>query len=148
MWDGADDDFTTGAGRLRMAAQTEIRVRLREELAIDGAVRCMASGATFTQCLVFEDKAPRLIAMALGALLVFARHAQSASRFHDVKAMRVVALHAIHVAFNHRMVLRQFELGMHFHVATETGLRIASGVNDELAASATRSNVLAAGAMA
>lgn len=57
-------------------------------------------------------------------------------RFEDVRAVRVVALHAIHPVFEHGMVLRQFELRMHIDVAGKARLRLPARIHDEPAASA------------
>ena len=49
--------------------------------------------------------------------------------------MRIMALHAIHPPFNHRMMLRKIEQRMHIQVALETGSRILARVDNESAAS-------------
>src|SRR5258706_10084667 len=86
--------------------------------------------------------------MTLGAIYVEARHGKSARRFHDVHAMRVVALDAVHFAFDDGMMLREVEFGMCFQVALKTGGGVLAGIDDELAASAARHDVFAGGAVA
>ena len=126
-----------------MATKTQVRVRLHEHLVIDGAVRLMAGRAALAQRFMLEHKTPRLFAMAVRALLVQSRHGQAASRFHDVKAMRVVALHAIHLPFAHRMVLRKIKLRVHVEVAREARLRIAAGIHNEFSAASADDDMLA-----
>lgn len=133
--------------RLGMAAQTQTGIVRHEHLPVDGTVGQMANHAAFAQGFVLEDERPRLFTVALGAGLIVPRHGKSASGFENVRAMRVMALHAIHPAFNDRMVLRQTEFSVRFEVAIETSSRVSAGIDDELAAPAARGNVFAAGAM-
>ena len=76
-------------------------------------------------------RGPGLVTMALGAILVQPRHRESARGFHDVEPVGVVALRAIHVAFEDRMMLGKMEFGARPQVALETGLGILAGVDDE-----------------
>lgn len=133
---------------LRMAFQAEIRIALGEELIVDAAVRLMADHATFTHRFVFVDERTRLLAMALGAGLIQPRHGQTGTEFQDVFAVRVMALDAIHLAFHHRMVMRQVKFGVRVLVALITGRGVFAGIQDELTASTTRGDVFAAGAVA
>src|SRR5439155_501087 len=80
-----------------------------EQLGVDRAVRRVANRTALAERFVFEHERPGLLAMALRAGLVQPRHGQSAVRFHDVAAVRVVTLDAVHPVFNHRMMLRQVE---------------------------------------
>src|SRR5687767_655160 len=75
--------------------------------------------------------------MTFGALLVQARNGEAAPRLHDFVAMRVVALHAVHAAFDDGMMLRKVKLRVDIEVASETGGRIFSWINDETSAPAT-----------
>ena len=86
--------------------------------------------------------------MAFGAVLVQAGEGQAAGRFHDVCAMRVVTLNAIHSSFDHGMMLRQVEFGMGLQMALEAGGGILARVDDELAAPAAGLGVFAARPMA
>ncbi len=86
--------------------------------------------------------------MTLGAGLIQPCHRQTGTGFQDVFAMRVVALDAIHVAFHHRMVVRQMKLGVGILMALVASGRVFAGIQDELAASATGGDVFAAGAVA
>ena len=86
--------------------------------------------------------------MTFGALLVQARHGEAAGLLHDFVAMRVVALHTIHAALDHGMMLREVKLRVNIEMALETSARILAGIDDEAAASATRFNVFAGGTVA
>src|SRR5437773_7224458 len=97
---------------------------------------------------MLEHERPCLLAMTLGTVLVQPRHRQSAGRHENVGAMRIMALHAVHAAFQDRMVLRKAELSVDVQVTLETGGRVSPRVDDELAAATTCFDVLAAGAMA
>jgi hypothetical protein len=102
-------DVNLPACRLHLcvAAQAEIRVALGQHLLIDRAVRDMADDAAFTHCLMFKHKRAGLIAMTLRAAFILPRHSEPACGFEDVIAMRVMALHTVHVAFDDRMMLWQ-----------------------------------------
>src|SRR5262249_35957130 len=63
------------------------------------------------------------------------------------RSVRVVALHAIHPPFNHRMSLGQAELRMSFQMTLETRAGFFAWVHDKLPAPATRGNVFAARTM-
>jgi len=137
-----------GTHHLRVTTQTHIRIGLREHFLIDGPVRCVTGRAAFAQGRVFEDDALRLLAMTRGALLVQSRHRETARWFHNVEAVRVMALDAIHFAFAHGMVLREVELRVNFEMTREASLRVLSGIDDELSFLVSRRDVFAAGAVA
>ena len=63
--------------------------------------------------------------MALRARFIQPRNAEPARSLHDVKPVRVVALRAIHVPFQQRMMLRQTEFRVRLQVTIETRRRIA-----------------------
>jgi hypothetical protein len=108
----------------------------------------VAGDAAFPVGLVFEDERPGLFAMAGAALFVEAGHAKAAGRFEDFAAVRVVALDAVHLPFEHRVVLRQSELHLDVLVAVVTGLRILAGVEDQSCAVTRCGGVKASGAVA
>ena len=81
--------------------------------------------------------------MALRAGLVQPRHGQSAVRFHDVAAVRVVTLDAVHPVFNHRMMLRQVELRVDFKMTSKAGRGVFARIDDEFAAPAPDAHMLA-----
>lgn len=130
---------------LRMAFQAEIAVTLDEELRIDRPVRDVTDRAALAQGFVLEHVLSGLLAMALGARLVQAGHREAKARgLHDVETVRVVALHAIHPAFAHGMMLWQVELGVLLQMAGEAGRRFRARIDDELPAPAADSDVFAA----
>jgi hypothetical protein len=116
---------------LRMAPQAKVGVIRDEHLLIDGTVRVMAHRAALPQRFVLENKRARLILVALRTALVLLRHRQAARWFENVTAMRVVAVHATHVAFDDRMMLRQVEFALHVQVALEARVRFFPGIDDE-----------------
>jgi hypothetical protein len=105
---------------LGVAAEAKIGITFDDHFEVDGAMRTVASDAAFAQCVVREDKRPSLISMARGATLILPRHGQAAGGFHHVHPVRIVALDAIHPAFNNRVVLRKVELGLYVQVALKT----------------------------
>src|SRR5262252_8983593 len=134
----ADVDFSWGDTRsldLRVAFEAEVSVTLDQHLAIDRAVWVVANGAALPQSLMLEDKGPGLFAMAPGAILVEPRHSQPAGSLKDVTAVRIVALHAIHVAFEDRVMLGQVEFGVGLKMALKTRCWVSARVDDELSAS-------------
>lgn len=68
-------------------------------------MRVVTGGTTFAERGMFENDRLGLLAMALGARFIQARHGQTPGGLHDVLAMRVVALDAIHFPFDDRMML-------------------------------------------
>jgi hypothetical protein len=133
---------------LRMALQAKIWIRLCKQFPVRRSVRVVAHLASLTQGLVLEYEGPGLLPMALSATLISSRHRQSLGTFENVASVRLVALHAIHMAFRHGMMLREMELRLHLQMTFVTGLRVLSRVDDEFAASSPRLNVSAAGSMA
>ena len=62
--------------------------------------------------------------------------------------MWIVALNAVHLAFNHRMMLRHPKIGFRLQMALKTGARIFSGVYNKFPAPTAGFDVLAAGPVA
>jgi hypothetical protein len=114
-----------------MAAQAKVVVALRQELAIHRTMWLMTNSAAFAQRFVFVNERPALLAVALRARFVEPRHRESARRFHDVMTVRIVALHAIHLAFGHWMMLRQTEIRVDVEVTLKTRRRIFSRIDDQ-----------------
>ena len=134
------DDNRPAASRrvrhLRVTFQAEVGVAFDEHFRINRTVRRMTNGAAFAKRVMFEHNGLRLLAMALRAILVQPGHRQSAARFHDVAAVRVVALDTVHPAFQDGMMLRKVEFSVNFKVALKTRRRVFAGIDNELAASA------------
>ena len=105
----------------------------------------MTGRATFAQSFMFEHDAFRLRSMATRALFIQTRHCESARGLHHVLAVRVVALHAVHLPFTHRMMLGKIELSMNFEMTRETRLRIVAGIHNEFFTLATDGDVFTSG---
>ena len=146
----ADVNASGGDARtlnLRVTAQTQVGVARDEHFFVDRTVRIMAGGAAFAQRLMPEDERSRLLAMALGAAFILPGHGESARRFEDVAAVRVMALRAAHMSFDDRVMLREVEFGLNVEMALQTGGRVLAGIDDEFCAAAGL-EVFAAGAVA
>ncbi len=81
---------------------------------------------------MFKNERARLGFMTLCATLILLRHRESAGRFQDVAAVRIVAVHAIHVTFDDQMMLRQIKFRVDVEVTLKTRLGIFAGIDDEL----------------
>lgn len=135
---------------LSVAFEAEIHVPLHEHLGIDGAVRVVANRATLAQCRVLKDVRSCLFTMTSGTTLIEARHGQSPGGFQNVHPVRVVALDAIHLAFENRVMLRQVKFHARFLVALEAGFGVFTWIDDEFfeTAAAGHGDVLAPRAVA
>lgn len=147
------DEKMSEAARCRslvlcVTTEAEIGVANHQHLGVDRAMRVMTDGAAFPQGRVFENERPGLIAVALGASFVQPGHGETMRRFHDVLAVRIVTLNAVHFAFNYRMMLRQVEFRIDLNVALKTGFRALAGIDDEFPPSASNRNMFAGRAMA
>ena len=137
MRGGADENLVNDRILgLCMASQAKIWVVHGKHFAVDRAMRVVTSGATFAHGFVLENDRPRLLAMTLGAAFIEPRHRESSRWLENVAAVRVVALHAVHVAFDDGMMLRQIEFSLSFEVALKTRRRVFVRIDDELAAAA------------
>lgn len=136
--------------RLRVTFQAQVHVALNQHFRIDGAVRAVADGATFPHRRVLEDEGPGLFAVALAAVFILARHRQAARWFHDVHAVRVMALNAVHFALDDRVMLGEMKFSLGFLMAPKAGFGIFAGIDDEFFQSTTSRhlNMFAARAMA
>jgi len=139
-----------GTLSLRVAFEAEIGVALDEHFGIYRAVRAMTDDAAFAHGGVFKNERTGLFAVALGAGFVLARHGETSGWFHNVHAMGVVALDAIHFAFKDGMMLREMEFRLRLLVALETGFGIFAGIDDEFLepAASGHGDVFASGAVA
>jgi hypothetical protein len=133
---------------LGVAAKAHIGIAHGQHLRIDGTVRTVATGATFAHGRMFENDGLGLFPMALGAIFVLAPQRQSARWFHNIHTVRVVALDAVHFAFEDEMVLGQMKFRLDVGMALETSSGILAGIKDEVLASAACRHVFAAGAVA
>ncbi len=148
MIDRTDVDGGAAGGILGVAAQAKVCIGLDQHFPVDGTVWVMTGGATFAQRFVFEHDRPGLFPMTLGTTFVPPRHCQPARRFENVGPMRIMALHAVHAAFENGVMLRQTEFNMRLQMALKACGGVLAGVHDEFAASAARRHMQAAGTMA
>ncbi len=106
----------------------------------------MTRRAAFAQSWMFEYVWFCLFAVAIGTRFVHACHGKAAVRFHDVHTVRIVALDAVHFAFEDGVVLRQVEFNIGGNVALETGFGLFAGIDDKSASAG--SHVFASRAVA
>lgn len=146
----ADQDLSRAnerALRLRVALEAKIVVALDQHLAVDRAVGAVTNGAAFAHRFVLEDERLDLIAMTLCAGLVESRHGEATGGFHDVCAVRVVALDATHFAFEDGMMLREAELGVRLDVAIQTARRVLARIENKFSPATAAGDVQTAGAV-
>ena len=119
-------------------------------------MRGMTSDATFANGVMFENERSTLRGMTLQTGLVSAEESEAtaadglleigAAAFDRIALVRVVAIHAIHFTFQHRMMMRQLELRPDLEMTLETGVRRFQRVYD-VAPATTGFDVFAAGAV-
>jgi hypothetical protein len=126
---------------LGMTPQAKVRIRLGEQLGVNGPVNAMARCAALAHRRMLEHKRSRLRPVTLGTRLIRAAHGKTTSRLENVAAMWIVTLDAVHFAFDDGMVLRQMELSLDRTVAFKTGGRIAAGIDNEFSSAATTGDV-------
>ena len=125
---------------LEMAFQTKRRVALVQQALVHRAVRRMADGATLAQRLVLVDKRAALLRVTLKASLIFAQERKTAGfeflldicrrAFNRDPFVYLMTIRAAHLAFEHRMMMRQCERCANFEVTLETGFRRLSWIYD------------------
>ena len=118
---------------LEMAFDAKRRVALIQETLVDGTVGRMADDASLAQRFMLVDKRAALLRVTLEAGLVFAQERKTAGfefllnicrRALDRDAfVHLMTIGAAHLAFEHRMMMRQCERGANFEVTLETSLR-------------------------
>jgi len=100
----------------------------------------MTAGAALADGVMLENERAALRGVTLRAGLVRAEQEHS-SAFHLLRQIRfrtfeghplvrVMAVDAAHLAFHHRVAMRQLEFGADFEVALKAGLRIPLRVYD------------------
>ncbi len=142
---------------LEMAFDTKRSVALIQETLVDGAVRRMADDATLAQRFMLVDKRAALLRVTLEAGLVFAQERKTAGfeflldicrrAFNRDAFVYLMTIGAAHLAFEHRMVVRQLERRAHFQMTLETSLRIFPRIDDRVRR-ATAFNVQTSGPVA
>lgn len=143
------DQQCSGVGRyLGMALEAEVGVALNQQSAVHRPMRLVTCRTTFAQCLVLEYERPGLFPVAPGTRLIEPGHRQAPRWFHQIAAMRIMALHTVHLALDHGVPLGQTEFGMDLKVALEAWSRIQSGIVNEFVPSAASVYMQAACAVA
>jgi hypothetical protein len=143
----ADENMAGGnirALHLCVTAQAKVGIIIDEHFLVDRTVRVVTNGAPLAQSRMFKNERPGLGLMTLGAALILLRHGQPARRFEDVATVRIVTIHAIHVSFDDRVMMRKIEFRLNVEMALETRCRFFTGINDELRRAAG-TDVFAAG---
>src|ERR1039458_5078737 len=136
---GPDFASLAASAALMNLAEAEDQIALDQQLGVDAAVRIMTDRAALPQRRMLKYKGPGLLSVTLRTGFVPARHCQPPRRFEDVAAMRVVALRAVHLLLQHRVVLRKLKFPLLLAMALETSRGVFAGIDDELAfASASR----------
>ena len=108
----------------------------------------VADGAALSQSFMLENKRPRLFAMAFCAGLILPRHGKPMRRLHYVHAVGIVALGAIHFAFQHGVMLGQIEFRVRLEMTVQARAGIFPGVYDKLPSATSNGDVFAARPMA
>jgi len=118
---------------LKMAFQTKGGVAVVQQALIHGAVRRMADSATLTHRLVLVHPWAALLCVTLKAGFVSAQESKAATfecllnvrrcTFKCDPLVRFMAIAAAHLAFRHRMMMRQLERRANIQVTLETCFR-------------------------
>lgn len=100
----------------------------------------MASDTTLTHCLVLINKGPALLCVALDAGFISCHEGKAAgselllnicrSALGRDPFVRFMAIAAAHLAFEHRMMMRQLKRCANVQVTLETSVRRFSRVDD------------------
>lgn len=136
-----------GAGDTRnlcVTAETKVGITRQEELRINRPMLGVTTRATFAHGRVFKGHRLGLFPVTLGARLVDPRHCQTTRRFENLRTMRIVALNAVHLSFEDRMMLGKMELRLDIQMALQTGLRVFARIDDEVSAGGAQRSVFAA----
>ena len=125
---------------LEMAFDAKRRVALIQETLVDGTVRRMANDASLAQRFMLVDKRAALLRVTLEAGLVFAQERKTAGfeflldvcrrAFNRDAFVYLMTIGAAHLAFQHRMMMRQCERCANFEVTLETCFRRLSWIYD------------------
>jgi hypothetical protein len=118
---------------LEMAFQAKRRVALVQQALVDGAVGRMADHTTLSQCLVLVNPGTSLLCVTLEARFVSAQEREPAGfeflldicrrAFNRDAFVYLMTIGAAHLAFEHRMMMRQCERCANFEVTLEASLR-------------------------
>jgi hypothetical protein len=141
---------------LEMAFYTQRRVTFVQQALVDGAVRRMANGAPLPHRLVLVDKRAALLCVTLEAGFVSGQESKATGSELLLNVCRsalgrdpfvwLMAIAAAHLAFKHRMMMRQLKRCANVQVTLETSVRRLSRINDR-ARSAAGLNVQTPGSV-
>lgn len=109
-------------------------------------MRAVAGGTALLDCIMSENEGTHLGLVALGTALVLAVELR-ATTLDGAALVGVVAVGAGHLPIEHRVSVRQHEVGLLVEVALEAGGRVPMGIDDRASRSAGF-DVLAAGTVA
>jgi len=114
---------------LKVAFNAKGLVALSQQLVIDRSVHGMATGASFPDCLVFEDEWATLGGVALAAGIIDLGES-GAHTPQPWAFMRVVAIAAADLALRDRMVRRQGKFTAFIQMTLKTDLRRSARVDN------------------
>ena len=103
---------------LEVALETEVSVAHREELGIDGPVRCVTDRTSFAHRLVFEHVRATLRGVAPEAAFVRVQYRCAAAHV-DRALVRRMAVGAIYFPLRNRMMTGKVDLAAHVEVAIQ-----------------------------
>ena len=142
---------------LKMALYAKRRVAFVQQALVDRTVRRVTNNTTLTHRLVLVDKRAALLRVTLEAGFVSGDKSEPASSELLLNIcrrtlgrdpfVRFMAIAAAHLAFKHRMMMRQLKCCTHVQMALETGVRRLSRIDDR-SFSAASLNVQTPGAVA
>jgi len=131
---------------LKMALQTQRRVTFGQQSLVDRSVGCMADHTTLTHRLMLIYKWAALLCVTLETGFVSAQKSKAAGlkRLLNIcrnalgrdPFVRLMAIAAAHLAFKHRMMMRQLKRCPNVQVTLKTGVRRFSRIDDRAGAAA------------
>lgn len=127
-----DDKIARLSLNLAVTTETKIGIPAGQHLVVDAPVRVVACDATFSHRFMFEHKRAGLFGVALGAAFIQPCHGQPSGRLHNIKPVRIMALHTLHLTFRNRMMMRKTEFRMHIQMTLITRGRIILWVEDPI----------------
>ena len=132
---------------LEMALQTQCRVTFIQEPLVDGSVRRMANSAPLPHRLVLINKRAALLCVTFKAGFVSAQKSKASGSELLLNIcrgalgrdpfVRFMAIAAAHLAFQHRMMMRQLKCCANVQMTLKTGVRRLSRVDDRARAAAS-----------
>jgi hypothetical protein len=125
---------------LEMALQAKRRVTVGQQSLVNRAMGCMADHASLTHRLVLIDKWAALLCVTLEAGFVSAQKSKAAGSelllnicrgaTDRDSLVRFMAVAAAHLAFKHRMMMRQLKRCANVQVTLETSVRRLFWIDD------------------